>query len=274
MSITFRNPPILEIIAEVHWSASPASQGSTIQPMPFILSAAFESQALEFTNKIAACGFNSVERLVPPDTPIIFFDQPVYRYRHGTASESGSEVHKAGVLVHFGPGILSINGAKNYKSWADFSDTVQQSVDDLLLTQAPSNLGESFSNIRLRYINAFNASFTDQRSMTTFLSESLGIDIRLPSSIAKLAADEANILPTLRVQIPLSAHRNLYILISEQAVNGAQAIVLDSTIIDSTPVTLVTKDVMATFHSLKDILHNLFLGLTETLVEKMQPMEV
>jgi len=84
----------------------------------------FEEFFMRFGGAAHQLGFAEVERLTPPNFPLIGF-QPVFRFR--PPSDKGRKV-----LYQVGAGMFSANAVPPYKSWDDFGPVVRSGVRALI----------------------------------------------------------------------------------------------------------------------------------------------
>ena len=120
MGLSFKNSPLVEIIAEIRWDLPWVNQTSA-EDTGSVVSIQHEEFYMRFGGKVAAAGFERIERLVPPN----FFQlpyQPVYRFRHN-AEERGARLYQLGM------GLFSVHATPPYKSWAEFKPLVSAGAE-------------------------------------------------------------------------------------------------------------------------------------------------
>jgi len=270
MSISFKNAPLVELIAELRWndSAMPqaipqpqAGQGIRIQFGGGNQEAFFE----RFGRGLSHLGFQSVERLVPPGFPIVN-SQPVLRFK-----KNGSE--PAPVLYQIGSGLFTANAVPPYGRWAEFRPDVEAGVSVLLATRDEGSKNTPFAAISLRYIDAFGASLTGGRDIGRFLSEVLGINLVLPSAITNHLAPGSLAKPLLQVTVPMADSLNLGLTIAEGAVNGTPAIMMDTNVSTIGMIAPDMASVMAVLERAHDVIHDIFMSITKTIENEMAPSE-
>lgn len=157
----YENPPLVEVIAELHWQLRPVSSApdAKIDPLFDIFQEAF----LEAVKKD---GLVEIERLVPSEIPVEFVpSQPHLRLR----SKPGTWP-----LVQIGPGVLTANIVPPYDGWAEFSTFLQRMVDVLFETYPLPQKALRINRLHLRYIDGFSKGhgFTD---FFSFTQEMLGL---------------------------------------------------------------------------------------------------
>jgi|GEM_PF-4593983 len=262
MSITFGNPPLIEIIVEFHWVVK---KDDSIPIPQFITSAEFNKYVTKF-RELLGTEAREVDHLVPPMLPILQVGNPVVRFKNfgDDAKLDGAE----GIIYHLGPGVFSVNGVSNYKSWASFSEHVQKGLDYL-----HQSFGEDIkylSSSRIRYINLFGSRFLDGKGSDDFLREQLGVDVRYPNAILSSLASEKTLSSFVKIDIPLADKRQMIVFLGPRDNDPEKNVVLDSTIVDPNDIDFRTDLVMSSLAYLKDIIHNMFVELTKSLHDRMK----
>ena len=268
MGLSFKNSPLVEIIAEMRWDLPWVNQSSiqdigSVVPMPSTLANQHEEFYMRFGSNIAAAGFQRIERLVPPN----FFQlpyQPVYRFRHN-AEERGARIYQLGA------GFFSVNVTPPYKSWAEFKPLVSAGIDALLQSRSADESSVPFRSVSLRYIDAFNNELTDERSIAEFMAV-LGFQIKIPDAIRLHASDLAKIQPLLQLTVPVAIGQ-LNISIADGMVNNESAIIMDTIVSNTAEIGCSREEIMAVFEQARSLIHSMFVDLTKPLHEHMQPEE-
>lgn len=265
MGLSFKNSPLVEIIAQMQWDLSWVNPfvrdiGSVV-PMPSMLTNQHEEFYMRFGGKVAAAGFQRIERLVPPNFLRLPY-QPVYRFRH-TAEDRGAR------LYQLGAGFFSVNATPPYQSWAEFEPMVSAGVDALLQSRSDSEKSNTFKSISLRYIDAFKKELTGGRSIAEFM-DALGFQIKIPDAIIRHASNLAEIQPLLQLTIPVAIGQ-LNISIAEGVVSNEPAIVMDTIASNTAGIDCSKEEVMAAFEQTHLLIHSTFVDLTRPLHEHMQP---
>src|SRR5579863_2360328 len=123
----FRQPPLVEIVAEVRWDIT-GLPGVPAQfaggPIPVPDSSALEIHFMNFASKAAAKGFGLVERVVPTGFPLLAH-QVTLRYRNVAEVEGVP-------LFQLGPGVFTANLSPPYKSWEAFRPFIDLGLGLLL----------------------------------------------------------------------------------------------------------------------------------------------
>ena len=171
----YENPPLVEVIAEIHWRLVPIQigPGTAIDPHR-------EAFAEAFTEACAQHGFTVDETVVPDNVPReLLGHQVVRRFRRET---------NGWPLFQIGPGVVTANIVPPYDGWGEFLPIVRTAVD-LLFGSYP--LPERYLNIEaleLRYIDAFTEDH-GVADRATFIREDLGMAAPLPEPILALASE-------------------------------------------------------------------------------------
>ena len=268
MNITFNNAPLVEIIAELRWT--PASQ-HMLTPQnnggaPSIFdSNAFEEFFMRFAGECYQHDFKRTERLVPSGFPSIV-GQPVFRYKKGS-EEVSSELYQVG------PGLFTANATPPYKSWVEFSPVVKNGVNALLLARNPTEKEIAFSKVSLRYIDAFGPNLTKGMPLEDFVSEVLGFKVGLPLPVSSLVAQGQKAKVYVQLNFATANGMSVNVTVGEGQANNSPVVVLDTTVSSINPVEPNTGAVMAALAAAREIIHNMFVKLTENIRSEMNPNE-
>ena len=268
--VSFKNPPLAEIVAEVRWDVEPQI-GTTLQAGPFIpasLSTAMQHEELyaNFSKLAATIGFTSVERLIPQGFPALPY-RPVYRY-HSVSKDSALYP-----LYQLGPGIFSANIIPPHESWESFRPVVVKGLE-LLLECIPKSLKVTFfSSVMLRYVDAFKENLVKGMSTYQFISDVLDIKTTLPDSILQHCSDKSQIKPTLTFSIPLSIGQ-MSLMVGEGIVNNENALIMDTTVMSREKINFDKRQIMKVFDTAHDIIYTSFVGMTEKIHKDMVPQKL
>jgi uncharacterized protein (TIGR04255 family) len=268
----FRNPPLIELVAELRWGSggiggvvatptNPQTGGLVLVPI-----GRYEEFFMRFGQKAGAHGYDLVERILPPGFPASPF-QTVYRFRRKSQEEGTT-------LYQVGAGVFTANITPPYRSWQEFTPVVETGIGLLLETRNPSETQMPFTSAILRYINSFNEKFTEGRSAATFIRDVLGFRIEPPTAIRSEIMPGAEAKPALQLTIPLSSGTQMTISLGEGAVVGAarQNIIMDIMVTGEAQIKPTVADVMAFFDSSHEIIQRAFVGTTGNLFSIMEPM--
>jgi uncharacterized protein (TIGR04255 family) len=265
---TFAKAPLVEIVAELRWQPSqlqtplsPAGAGPPLLTGVFIGDTKLEEFFLGFASQVNKLGFPRAERLIPSGVPLIPF-QPVWRFRK--SDEKGT------VLYQIGPGLFSANAVPPYRSWRDFSPSVKSGVEALLQTRAEAEKSSSFFSAVLRYINGFDSELTQGREVGSFMADVLKIEIKVPNAIRKHMLESSAIKPALVLAVPIVG-ATMTVNIAEAQVSGKPAILMDSNVASRLELAADVDLIMERFHRAREVLHEMFMELTEPIHPLMRP---
>jgi uncharacterized protein (TIGR04255 family) len=270
MNKTFSKAPLVEIVVELKWSPQPdmiqmqKPIGVSV-PLMSMNSSKLDEFFMRFGEEIYQQGFQRAERVVPSGSPMMLF-QPVYRYRKNKKTDGS-------VLYQTGPGLFSANATPPYRSWDEFAPLVLSGIDALLKARDETERNIPFTSVSLRYIDAFGPNLTEGRDINAFISDVLGISINLPTGLSKLVLPGQKAKPLLQLSLPLTNNRNMYIGLGMGMVNNETTIVMDTTVATSGEVLADTNTAMETLHAAREVIHELFLELTEPIQHLMQPVD-
>lgn len=263
MTMTFSNAPLLEVVAELRWGEIPPPP---VPGVPMLLPGRPDAETffIRLGGELHQYGFNRVERVIPPGFPLLPF-QPVYRYRSDTASESS-------IFFQAGPGLFVINAVPPYRSWDTVEPFVARGVRALLKARGGAEHDKQFEVANLRYINGFSASLTDGRDVGGLLSDVFGFGITYPEPILKHLRAGTRIEPHLQLTVPLARGASLAITIAQGTINNEPRIIMDSAVTGSEPVPADEQHVMSSFRNARNVIHDIFVGLTKPIHHLLQPI--
>jgi len=264
MGLTFKHPPLLEIIAEVRWQPAQMLDPAAGVAMPVMpqLAAPYEGAFLKFTAKMGAEGYESVERLVPYNAPMLPH-APVLRLRPKRGS-------KESTLYQIGPNMFSANATRPYTSWDDFKGKVELGLVALLGCRPPQDTNAPLI-ASLRYIDAFRGKLLNGAPTMDFLSEMLGVRIQLPQAITGHCEPNKPILPKLQLAIPLS-FGTMSMNFAEGHVDGERAVFMDTSVLLTSPMPPEAPRIMEGFSMARQVIHSVFVKLTTPLADQMVPI--
>jgi uncharacterized protein (TIGR04255 family) len=262
----FKNPPLVELIAELRWdsggvlrrSAEPLAAGQIL----LAVAGQHEEFFMRFGSKAGAVGYDLFERVVPQGFPAMPF-QVIYRFRK-KGQEQGT------TLYQVGPGVFSANSTPPYRFWNDFEPVLRQGIQLLLETRNPAEREMSFTGASLRYINAFGARFTEGRSMAVFIRDVLGFVVELPAPVKDEIPAEKEIKPSLQLLIPLKSGQEMALRLTDGLVSGEQAVIMDLAVSTADHTQPRESDLMAIFNTAHEVAHRVFVGVTRKLFDKME----
>lgn len=267
MTISFGKSPLIELIAELRWQIpgmpTAGIPAPNIPPVILPNDSKLDEFFMRFGGAIYADGFQSVERLVPPNFPLMLF-QPVCRFR----KQEGTP-HPA--LYQIGPGVFTANATPPYKNWDEFAPIVRRGVDALLSSRAETEKDATFLSTSVRYIDAFDSSLTQGLGVTSFFENVLGINLVLPNALTKHIASGQTHKPFLQLQLPMDSGMIMNVGIGEGLANGENAIIMDTTVTTTAPVASNVESVVSALNTARGAIHEMFLGITAPIHSLMNP---
>jgi uncharacterized protein (TIGR04255 family) len=263
MTVTFRNAPLIEMIAELRWGEAPAIQ----QNLPFVMPSMgpdFEQFFMRFGGEVYQHGFQRTERLVPAGFPVFPY-QPVFRYRRDASGETA-------LLFQVGSGVFTANATPPYRSWKTVQSSVRIGVESMLKVRRPAEINRPFNVLSLRYINAFGPELTGGRDIATFARDVLGFDLKIPDAIIHRVLPGSLISSQIQFNTPLADGTSLSFLLGEGAINGEGKILLDMTVTDTRPTEPDSNLVMSKFTDARSFIHQIFIDLTKPIANLLEPI--
>jgi uncharacterized protein (TIGR04255 family) len=263
MPESFKNAPLVELVAELRWGPQVAPMPGGANPVLAVVPGQHEDFFNRFSSSVAALGYERAERILPPGFPAVP-GQATLRYRK-RAPEDGTS------LYQIGNGVFTANITPPYHSWREFRPVVELGVDSLLNNRNESERQSNFAPVLLRYLDAFSPRFTEGRSAAKFVEEVLGFSINLPEPLRVEMAPGAEAKATLQLSLPLQNSRQMNLTLTEGTVFGEHAIIMDIAVITETPIDPDMASVMAAFDVSHEVIHRMFVGLTQKLFHIMEP---
>jgi uncharacterized protein (TIGR04255 family) len=264
MTITFKDPPLAEIVAELRWRPAEMLNAAAGFPMPVFanVAAPYEEAFMRFITKVAPEGFETFERLIPPGGFLIPH-QPAVRIKPKIGTP-GSTIYQ------LGPNVFTANALPPYESWDKFNPVVRRGVIALFETRSQAEKDLEVVVI-LRYINAFGETLTGGLPAAEFLSTVMGIETKLPDAITRHRAQGKLIEPAFKLSVPLT-FGTMDITIGKGVVQQAAALVMDTAITFERPIAPDVDVVMTAFSKARDVIHDSFVRLTKPIHSKMHPV--
>ncbi len=259
----FKNPPIVELIAELRWGTPPVMEvtpGKLLE-LPIGSFSAHELFYKKFADKIAGNGYSQLERLIPEGFPSMPF-QPVYRYR------KSKEVADS-TLYQLGVGIFTANVVPPYQSWVKFRPILENGIKLLLESFAADPNKQNINAINLRYINAFKESLLKGEGAKKFITETLGFKIELPQAILDQTTSSDEVKPLLKLSIPLKSNHQMMLTVAEGKVNEDESILMDIAVSLKSEFDQTADAIMRTFDEAHNSIYTVFVGITEKIHDVM-----
>jgi uncharacterized protein (TIGR04255 family) len=259
----FKNPPVVEIVAELRWPPQ-VDQNAVVPPSgPFIGNETeLEDFYFQFRKRVFDQGYDLAERIVPNGFPSVY-GQTVWRYKR---SDGG------GTLIQLGPGVFTVNALSPYKNWSEFLPVIQQSVQDLLSTRIASEQNTSFNGIQLIYLNAFRGALLNGKSAYDFVESELGVRTSLPEAFSGLLAKDGKPSSNLNLLIEVANQpKVLSINLGRGSFNGEEAVLLNLTVSHVGTLQAVQAELVDALSNSRSIIHQSFMSLTKSMHAIMQP---
>lgn len=269
MKERFDNPPLLEIIAELRWDLPSAVQHPGV-PTPVLppLAQSLESDIEGFSAHIATLGFENVERMVPHGFPWMT-GGPVFRYTHSSKGLGNQEALKSSTIFQIGPGVFTANAVPPYTSWDDFEPLVRHGVEAMLSMEFSGGRPKTFLP-SLRYVDAFDADLTQGLSLRDFLDNVMGLSIKLPQALTSRSSRSQTEVPMTHVIVPLDFGK-LMLQFLDGMVNSRRVYILDMAVHFDSFERDDLAGIMDAFSSARDVIHEVFVGLTKPIHGLMKP---
>lgn len=168
--ILYANPPLIEVICEVHWEL----QQIRSLPPEARFDPHFETFKDDIANRAAEAGFSFVEQLQNSIIPREFRPHaPEVRFRRGQGEWP---------LFQIGPGLFVVNTVPPYGGWDNFRADVRKFINFLLICYPVSSRYLKISRLELRYVNAFDNKF-GFTSYSSFVAQNLRVITKVPSDL-------------------------------------------------------------------------------------------
>ncbi|MGH9691196.1 MAG: TIGR04255 family protein [Candidatus Acidiferrales bacterium] len=264
MTLTFKNAPLVELIAELRWREPFSPLAGVHHPLQG-LSAPLDQFFIRLGGELYQHGFQQVERLVPPNFPVLPM-QAVYRFRRLATADTS-------MLFQVGDGTFSAHAVPPYHSWGAVKGTVENGITALL--KARSLEGKELPSITtaiLRYINAFGSNLTGDRQIRGFLEEVLGLRIELPPALSRHVQPGATIKTNLSLGLPLSTGANMTFMVGEGTVRNEPKFVLDMAVAYTKKLPDDLGELMGIFDEARTTIHSTFVALTKPIEGLLEPI--
>lgn len=164
----YKNAPLIEVLAEIHWELIPVSSipGGQLDPYAPVLREKFGAWARRE-------GFHFQEQLVPSEMPSeLMPHKPFQRFRR-QANEWP--------LYQIGPGIFTANIVPPYLGWSAFRDHLRNGLQSLYASYPSSGELLRIKRWELQYIDAFTSSLR-MHNYSDFIQAELSVRQPLPCS--------------------------------------------------------------------------------------------
>jgi uncharacterized protein (TIGR04255 family) len=262
MPTTFKNAPLVEIVAEIRWNPKPFFLSGLSGPgqLGLLNSNLCEKFFQKFLIEANAIGFPTSERLMPQGM-IVIPNQVVYRLRSADSTK----------LLHVGIGVLSVNAVPPYHSWAQFTPILRDGLSAGFRALESFERLETIDAVSLRYIDAFTSTHMGDVDPASFMRDTLALGGPVPKAIEGILDKTKVIRSQMQLMFPLKGDLLLLINVGEGLSNNNLACVLDSTVSSAKPI-----PVGGIFDQLDrnySILHELFIDLVQPIIQKLEPTD-
>lgn len=263
MKEQFKNSPLVELIAELHWNTGmnpdqPVFPGEQLN--------LHEDFFRNLTEQTAAAGYVTSERLIPNGFPFPVH-VPVIRFKQApTLNGTEARARQLATLYQVGSGLFTINAIQPYSNWDEFKEVVRIGVTALMASK-PCMLNSGFK-VTLRYVNAFGESLVGTQDLRSFMSQQLGINVNLPEVLSTSPANGDSSIPMIQIQTPLE-FGVFKISLGEGTVNNHQALVMENVVEVNQEVAHDVVEILDELTRARDVIHSRFVELTKSLHSTM-----
>ena len=258
MPTTFKNAPLVEIVAELRWNPEPFFLGAPGQ-VGFLNPNQCEVFFQKLLIEVSKIGFSSSERLVPQGM-LILPNQIVYRFR----SADGTKLLQAGI------GVFSANAVPPYHSWTQFAPILHDGFSTAFRILQSFGHSATLNAVSLRYIDAFTSIHMGDVEPAVFMQEILNLRSPVPNVVEKLLDKSKPIRSQMQLNFPLEGELLLTMNIGEGMNANRRALVLDSAV--STVRAVPIDNTFAELDRQYAILHSLFMDLTRPIATRLEPV--
>lgn len=271
----FKNPPLIELVADFRWNSSSASvpmmaiqhPGGQVA-LPPADPARNESFFAAFANGIGKEGFVKAERLVPLGWPFpIQF--PVMRFKR-----PGKDGVDEPTVYQIGAGMFSAHALPPYDNWDKFKPIIRQGFEVMLATRPDEEKTSKFTIITLRYIDRFTQAFTGDVTPRAFIEGVLKVRLDLPQIVQDEVEDESQINPAIVLRLPLKSGLTMALAINNANDPPNAGIVMDTSVFTTGPTDPEMDSAMGVLEAAHDSIRRIFVALTEPIASKMEPEHV
>ena len=239
--------------------------GALIPNVPLMeITPSMDAFFMQFGIQANAQGFSVIERLVPPSFPVPA-GNVVYRYRH---PETATPLQRS-TLLQIGPGVFSCNGLPPYKSWTEFAPSVKKGLTALLASRLESEKNLPFQ-VSLRYVDAFSADYCGG-DFVSLMRDVLGFKVEVHPVFERFRAPQSQVENLLVMSMPLANGMSLSTQVGPGQSNGRQALLMNTLIATERPINPNVDELMEVLSAARNIIHDIFVAVTEPLHNYMDP---
>lgn len=176
MEFIYEKAPLIEVIAEIHWTLKKLGTAPDAKIDPYY--DLFKENFLKHTQKME---LKTQQELVPNVVPLeLLPNQPRLRLR---------KAENMWPLAQMGPGILTANIVPPYNGWNAFSPFLHKLIDGLFDSYPIPEKTLHIEKLHLRYIDGFDKSFGFKR-YSEFTKKMLGINCQIPEEFVKSSVQQ------------------------------------------------------------------------------------
>ena len=272
-SAHFRNAPLVEVVADVRWTAGVvcaidtgcSSARDCFAPLTLLFpTTQLEGFLIQFGAAIYNDGFQRAERLIPPGVPIPW-GQPVMRFLGALRDQT---MFSTKLARECSPRMRSRHIAIGWISHLWFLRASKRFLRRALMLKRILLI----LPLSLHYINAFRTDLTQGKSIAEFLSEIFKIKLALPEGITKHITVGQNYKPYIVLNFPVE-RGTLNISVGEAIVgtNPEPALLLDLLFATTQDIQPENAKLLDAFSRAHVLLHDLFTELTKPVEHLMNP---
>ncbi|MFT8233506.1 TIGR04255 family protein [Pseudomonas guariconensis] len=263
--MTFDKAPLVELIVELKWGHAAFFQHAatgTFAPPGFFMGDPAQNEELysRFGKACYANGLQRAERLIPQGFPHLP-GQAVCRYQSGE-----DPVTK---LLQIGQGVFTANALPPYKSWNEFLPFFKSGYEALLKSRSAEDNAQAFSQVSIRYINAFGADYLEKFAQTELL-KNLGFNLTIPDLVSELSKDGPSTNIVINYGTSLKDGGKLAILVGSGQAGSEKAMLFDITISYDNVVCSLVEDHL---HKAQEAIEQMFIEATKPLHHMMAAKE-
>jgi uncharacterized protein (TIGR04255 family) len=124
----------------------------------------------------------------------------------------------------------------------------------------------------LRYIDLFSEEFTEGKRSFRFLNDVLGLRLELPSTLNEQISDVNGVQSGIQLSMPLRNGLAMRLNLQDGTAAGKAGILMSTEVLTVQPTPPEISQIMQTLENAHTSIRVTFLGLTERLSAKMQPV--
>ncbi|WMJ01195.1 TIGR04255 family protein [Pseudomonas chlororaphis subsp. aurantiaca] len=267
MTKRFENPPLIELVAELRWTdPEPATNINSNLDLT-MRSDLFERTSKSLTSVFASKGYGSSERLNPVGFPMTN-GQVAIRYKYSGNESLEKNSLSPAALFQLGMGVFTINATRPYSSWSEFSNIVRCGVESLLKENG-SEVKEY--QLRMRYLDAFKKDLVGDLGFTEFLDNIFNIKVSLPSAMTDIGLVDKASIPHIQISLPVKLG-SVRVKLAKGKVDAESAFIMETVISFAESYEPNTDSIMEAFSEGRELVHNMFMSISEPLHHKMKPV--